>query len=62
MYVLWIKNLNVRLYKINLRSEEKLVIPEAYSHFKELFKEKQVDSVLLEYQDWDHEIKLKSES
>ena len=34
---------------MNPRSEEKLVILEAYSHFKELFKEKQVDSVLLEY-------------
>ena len=40
MHVLWIKNPKVRLYKINFRSEEKLVIFEAYNHFKELFKEK----------------------
>ena len=50
MHVLWIKNLKVRLYRINPRSEEKLVIPEAYNHFKELFKKKQVDNVLLEHQ------------
>ena len=49
MYVLWIKNLKIRLYKMNPRSEEKLVIPEIYSHFKELFKKKQVDNVLLKY-------------
>ena len=49
MYVLQTKNLKVRLYKINFRPEKKLVIFEAYSHFKELFEEKQVDSVLLEY-------------
>ena len=36
---------------MNPRPEKKLVIPETYSYFKELFKEKQVDSVLLEYQD-----------
>ena len=47
---------------MNLRSEKKLVIPEIYSHFKELFKEKQVDSALPEHQDWDYEIKLKSGS
>ena len=35
---------------MNLRPEKKSVIPETYSHFKELFKKKQVDSVLLEYQ------------
>ena len=49
IYVLWTKNLKIRLYKINFRSEKKLVIFETYSHFKELFKKKQVDSVLLEY-------------
>ena len=37
-YVLWIKNLKIRLYGINFRSEEKLVIPEIYSYFKELFE------------------------
>ena len=36
---------------MNLRSEEKLVIPEVYSYFKELFKKKQVNSALSEYQD-----------
>ena len=36
---------------MNPRSEKKLVIPEAHSHFKELFKEEQIDSALLEYQD-----------
>ena len=40
IYVLWTKNLKIRLRRINPRSEKKLVIPEAYSHFKELFKEK----------------------
>ena len=39
IYVLWTKNPEVRLYKMNLRSEEKLVIPEVYSYFKELFEE-----------------------
>ena len=34
---------------MNLRPEKKLIIFEAYSHFKELFKEKQVDSALPEY-------------
>ena len=34
---------------MNFRLEEKLVILEAYSYFKELFKEEQVDSALLEY-------------
>ena len=62
MHVLQIKNLKVRLYKMNLRSEEKLVIPETYSYFKELFEEKQVDNVLSEYQNWDYEIKLESKS
>ena len=62
MYVLQIKNFKIRLYKMNSRSEEKLIIPEAYSYFKELFKKKQVDNVLLEYQDWDYEIKLKPKS
>ena len=50
IYVLQTKNLEVRLHKINPRSEKKLIIPEAYSHFKELFKEKQVDSALSEHQ------------
>ena len=62
MHVLWTKNLEVRLYKMNPRPEKKLVIFEVYSYFKELFKKEQVDSVLLEYQDWDYEIKLKSGS
>ena len=34
---------------MNPRPEKKLVIFEIYSYFKELFEEKQVDSVLLEY-------------
>ena len=34
---------------MNPRPEKKLIIPETYSHFKELFEEKQVDSVLPEY-------------
>ena len=34
---------------MNPRPEEKLVIPETHSYFKELFEEKQVNSVLLEY-------------
>ena len=46
IYVLWIKNPKVRLYKINLRPENKLIIPEAYSYFKELFEEKQVEYAL----------------
>ena len=62
IYVLQIKNLKVRLYKMNPRSEEKLVIPEAYSYFKELFEEKQVKYALSEYQDQDYKIKLKSGS
>ena len=49
IHVLWIKNLKIRLYKINPRPEEMLVIPEAYSYFKELFKEEQVECVLPEY-------------
>ena len=49
MYVLQTKNLKIRLYKINPRSEKKLVIFETYSHFKELFKKKQVDNALLKY-------------
>ena len=62
MYVLQTKNPEIKLHKMNPRPEKKPVIPEAYSHFKELFKEKQVDNVLLEHQDQDHEIKLKSKS
>ena len=62
MHVLWTKNPKIRLYKINLRSEEILIIPETHSHFKELFKKKQVDSALPEYQDQNYEIKLKSGS
>ena len=53
-----IKSPKIRLYKINFRSEKKLVIPEAHSYFKELFKKKQVDSALPEYQDQDYKIKL----
>ena len=49
MHVLQTKNPKIRLYKINPRPEKKLVIFEAYNHFKELFKEKQIDSALLEY-------------
>ena len=59
IHVLQIKNPEVRLYKINPRPEEILVIFETYSHFKELFKKEQVNSALLKYQDQDHEIKLK---
>ena len=62
MHVLQTKNFKIRLYKINLRSEKKPVIPEAYSHFKELFKEKRVKYALPEYQDQNHKIKLKSGS
>ena len=51
MHVLQTKNLEVKLYKINPRPKKKLVIPEIYSYFKELFKKEQVDSALLEYQD-----------
>ena len=36
---------------MNPRPKKKLVIPEAHSHFKELFKEKQVEYALPEYQD-----------
>ena len=36
---------------MNPRPKKKLVIFETHNHFKELFKKKQVDSVLLEYQD-----------
>ena len=35
---------------MNPRSEKKLVILKIYSYFKELFKKKQIDSALLEYQ------------
>ena len=34
---------------MNSYSEKILVIPEAYSHFKELFKEKQIEYALSEY-------------
>ena len=44
---------------MNPRSEKKPVISEAYSYFKELFEEKQVDNALLKYQDQDYEIKFK---
>ena len=44
---------------MNPRSEKKLVIPEIYSHFKELFKKKQIDSALPKHQNWDYKIKLK---
>ena len=51
MHVLWIKNLKNRLYKVNFRSKEILVIPETYSYFKELFKKESVEYALSEYQD-----------
>ena len=62
IHVLQIKNPKIRLYKINPHPKEILVIPETYSHFKELFKKEQINSALPEYQDQDHEIKLKLES
>ena len=34
---------------MNPRPEKKLVILEIYSHFKELFKKKQVNNVLLKH-------------
>ena len=34
---------------MNPRPEKKLVIPEAYSYFRELFEEEQVEYALLEY-------------
>ena len=49
IYVLWIKNPKDRLYRINLRPKEILVIPEIYNYFKKLFKEKQVKCALLKY-------------
>ena len=49
MHVLQTKNLKIRLYKINPRPKKKLVIPEAHSHFKGLFKKKQVNNVLSKY-------------
>ena len=39
MHVLYIKNPKNRLYKVNFRSKKRLVIPEAHSYFKEIFKE-----------------------
>ena len=50
VYVLWIKNLKNKSYRVNPRSEKKLVIFKIYSYFKELFKEKQVEYALPEYQ------------
>ena len=49
IHVLQTKNLKIRLYKMNPRPEKKLVILEIYSHFKELFKKKQVNNVLLKH-------------
>ena len=49
MYVLQTKNPKNRLYKVNPRPKKMPVIPEAYSHFKELFKKKQVKYALLKY-------------
>ena len=49
IHVLQIKNPKDRLYRVNPRPEKKLVIPEVYSHFKELFKEEQVEYALSEY-------------
>ena len=34
---------------MNPRPEERLIIPEVYSYFKKLFKEKQVEYALSEY-------------
>ena len=62
IYVLQIKNFKIRLYRMNPRPEKMLIILEAYSYIKELFKEKQVEYVLPKHQDQDHEIKLKSRS
>ena len=50
MHVLQTKNLKIRLYKINPRSEEMLIIPETYNYFKELYKKKQVEYALLKHQ------------
>ena len=49
IHVIQTKNPKDRLYKVNFRSEKKLIIPEIYSYFKEIFKKKQIDSALLEY-------------
>ena len=46
IHVLQTKNSKIGLYRINPRSEEILVIPEAHNHFKELIKKEQVDSAL----------------
>ena len=62
IYVLWTKKSENELYRVNFRSEEIVVILEIYSYFKELFKEKQIEYSLLEYQDWDYKIKLESGS
>ena len=40
MHVLQTKNPKIRLYRMNSRPEEKLVIFEAYNYFKKLFKKK----------------------
>ena len=40
IYVLWIKSSENKLYRVNFPWEKILIIPEAYSYFKELFKEK----------------------
>ena len=49
IYVLQTKNSKNRLYGVNPRPEEILVILEIYSYFKELFKKKQVEYALLKY-------------
>ena len=40
VHVLWTKNPEVGLHRINLRSEKKSVISGIYSYFKELFEKK----------------------
>ena len=49
IYVLQTKSFKDKLYRVNFRSEKILIISEVYSYFKELFKKKQIDSVLSEY-------------
>ena len=39
IHVLWIKNPKNGLYRVNLRPEKRLIIPEKNNYFKELFKE-----------------------
>ena len=49
IHVLQIKNSKDGLYRVNFRLKKILIILEVYSYFKELFKKKQVNNVLLEY-------------